>query len=106
MSQRTARHDRDTTSEDENVAELRGHQPEHKQTARPRQPQPPGPSATGGGVGTDEPDEGEFELIGDDDLSATDLGPAAPNATDPDAPSGRPREIDRGSRHVSGRRQA
>ena len=41
----------------------------------------------------DEPDEGEFELIGDDDLGAADLGPAAPNATDPDAGSGRIRKI-------------
>lgn len=44
------------------------------------------------GVGPDNPDEGEFELIGDDDLGAADLGPAAPNATDPDAGSGRIRK--------------
>jgi hypothetical protein len=40
-----------------------------------------------------EPDETEFELIGDDDLGAADLGPAAPNFTDPDAESGRVRKI-------------
>ena len=39
------------------------------------------------------PAEGEFELTGDDDLGAADLGPAAPNATDPDADSGRIRKI-------------
>ena len=46
-----------------------------------------------GGVSPDEPDEGEFELIGDNDLGAADLGPAAPNATDPDSGSGRVRKI-------------
>ena len=46
-----------------------------------------------GGLGPDEPDEGEFELIGDNDLSPVDLGPADPNATDPDAGSGRIRKI-------------
>jgi len=39
-----------------------------------------------------EPDEVEFELIGDNDLSAVDLGPAAPNARDPDTGSGRVRK--------------
>ena len=52
------------------------------------QPWPP----IDGGVGPDEPDEGEFELIGDDDLGAADLGPAGPNASDPDAGSGRMRK--------------
>ncbi|MGH3286907.1 MAG: hypothetical protein ACRDPD_19855 [Streptosporangiaceae bacterium] len=41
----------------------------------------------------DEPDENEIELIGGiDDLGPADLGPAAPNAHDPDADSGRPRK--------------
>ncbi len=50
-----------------------------------------GQPAGDGEVGPDEPDEGEFELIGDDDLGSTDLGPAAPNFRDPDAGSGRVR---------------
>ena len=45
----------------------------------------------------DEPDEAEFELIGDDDLGAADLGPAAPNAVDPDVRSERVRKITRES---------
>jgi hypothetical protein len=45
-------------------------------------------------VGPDEPEEDEFELIGDDDLGAGDLGPLGPHA-DPDAGSGRPRKIAR-----------
>jgi hypothetical protein len=57
---------------------------------RPRQPlgQP-----AGDGIGPDDPDGDEFELIGDDDLSPADLGPANPNVTDPDADSGRIRKI-------------
>ena len=95
MSQNTARHDQHAKSVDEDVADPRAHQPAHKQGVRSRQPvrQPAGD----GGVG---PDEGEFELIGDDDLS-----PAAPNATDPDAGSGRVRKIARGSGRNPGRRQ-
>jgi hypothetical protein len=91
MGQNTARHDPRARSEDEDVVEAQPRQPEHKQGVRPRQPV--GKSADGGGVGPDEPDEGEFELIGDDDLGAADLGPAAPNARDPDADSGRIRKI-------------
>ena len=91
MSQHTARHDPNARSEDEDVTELQGRQPEHKQGVRPRQPV--GQPAGDGGVSPDEPDEGEFELIGDDDLGAADLGPAAPNARDPDAGSGRIRKI-------------
>lgn len=85
MSQTTARHDAHARSEDENVADPRARQPRHSQGAQPSRPvaQP----------ADDEPDEGEFELIGDDDLGAADLGPAAPNATDPDADSGRIRKI-------------
>ena len=41
----------------------------------------------------DEPDDDEFELIGDNDLGAADLGPLGPNAPDPDAGSGRIRKI-------------
>ena len=92
MSQNTARHDPRATSEDEDV-DLQGLQPEHRRGARPRQPagQPTGD----GGVGPDEPDEGEFELVGDDDLGAADLGPISPNVPDPDADSGRIRKITR-----------
>jgi len=44
-------------------------------------------------VNPDEPDEGQFGLIGDNDLGRVDLGPAAPDARDPDAGSGRMRKI-------------
>jgi hypothetical protein len=54
-------------------------------------------------VGPDEPDEGEFGLIGDNDLSAADLGPAAPGARDPDAGSWRMRKITPDSGHHTGR---
>lgn len=91
MSQNTARHDPRARSEDEDVANPQARQPRHKQRVRPRQPvgQPTGD----GGVGPDEPDEGEFELIGDNDLGPADLGPADPNATNPDAGSGWIRKI-------------
>lgn len=91
MSQHTARRDPRATSEDEDVAGLRARPPEHKQRVRPHQPvsQPAGD----GGTGPDEPGEDEFELTGDNDLSPIDLGPADPNATDPDAGSGRIRKI-------------
>jgi hypothetical protein len=91
MSQSTARHDQHAKSVDEDVADPQARRPERKQGLRPRQPvgQPPGD----GGVSPDEPDEGEFELIGDDDLGDADLGPAAPNATNPDVDSGRVRKI-------------
>ena len=91
MSQNTTRHDPHAKSEDEDVAGPRARQAEHKQGGRPRQPV--GQPADGGGVGPDEPDEGEFELIGDNDLGAADLGPLGPNAADPDAGSGRIRKI-------------
>jgi len=93
MSQNTARHDPHTKSEDEDVAGLQARQPQHKHGVRPRQPV--GQPAGDGGVSPDEPDEDEFELIGDDDLGAADLGPAAPTARDPDADSGRVRKITR-----------
>jgi hypothetical protein len=91
MSQNAARHDTHARSRDEDVADPLPRQPENKQGVRPRQPV--GQPAGDGGVSPDEPDEGEFQLIGDDDLGAADLGPAAPNATDPDSDSGRVRKI-------------
>jgi hypothetical protein len=93
MSQNTTRHYPNPKSGDEDVAAPQARQPEHKQGVRPPQPvgQPPGD----GGVSPDEPDEGELQLIGDNDLGAADLGPAAPDATDPDADSERVRKIAR-----------
>ena len=88
MSQHTARHDSHARSRDEDVDDPATRQPEHKQGGQPRQP--------AGGVEPDEPEENEFELIGDDDLGAADLGPLGPHA-DPDAGSGRPRKIARQS---------
>jgi hypothetical protein len=90
MSQHTARHDPRAKSGDEDDGDLQARQP----GVRPHQPvgQHVGQPADDGGASPDEPDEGEFELIGDDDLGAADLGPAAPNFTDPDAPSGRMRK--------------
>jgi hypothetical protein len=93
MSQNTVRHDPHARSGDEDVADAQARQPERKQGVRLRQPV--GQRADDGGVSPDEPDEGDFELIGDDDLGAADLGPAAPNFTDPDAGSGRLRKITR-----------
>ena len=86
MSQHTARHDPHAQSQDEDLDDPR---------ARPSGPKrrTAGQPAGDGGVGPDEPDENEFELIGDNDLGAADLGPIGPNATDPDAPSGRTRKI-------------
>lgn len=90
MGQNTARHDPHAKSRDEDVADVQARQPQHKQAVLPRQPvgQP-----AGDGVGPDEPDEDEFELSGDNDLGAADLGPLGPNASDPDADSGRIRKI-------------
>jgi hypothetical protein len=102
MSQNTARHHPYARPGDEDVADAQARQPEHKQGVRPRQPA--GRPAGDGGVSPDEPDEGEFELIGDDDLGAADLGPAAPNARDPDAGSGRVRKITPESGRDTGRR--
>jgi hypothetical protein len=103
MSQHTARHDSRAKSGDEDVDDVQARQPERDQGARPHQRvgQPDGD----GGTSPGEPDEGEFELIGGDDLSDTDLGPAAPNFTDPDAPSGRIRKITRESGRDTRRRQ-
>jgi hypothetical protein len=105
MSQNTARHDPRAKSRDEDVADLGTRQPEHRQGVRPRQPA--SQAAGDGSVSPDEPDqpgEDEFELIGDDDLGAADLGPIGPNAPDPDAGSGRVRKITRASGHNAGRR--
>jgi hypothetical protein len=95
MTQTTARHDPHANPEDDAVYPQASH-PEHKQDARARQPvaQPPGDGPVSADE-PDEPDEHEFHLIGEDDLSPADLGPAAPNATDPDRDSGRPRKITR-----------
>jgi len=86
MSQHTARHDPHAKSRDEDLDDPSARQPEPKRRTAAQ-------LAGDGGVSPDEPDEGEFELIGDNDLGAADLGPIGPNATDPDAPSGRVRKI-------------
>ena len=93
MNQSSARHDPRAKSEDEDVDDMPARQPARQEAVRPRRPvsQP----ADDDPVGPGEPDEGELELIGGDDLSDVDLGPAAPNFTDPDAPSGRIRKITR-----------
>ena len=101
MSQDTARHHPDARSRDEDVDAPQARRPEREHDVRPRQPA--GQPAGDGGAGPDEPDEGEFELIGDNDLGAADLGPLGPNADDPDADSGRIRKITRDSRRGTGR---
>jgi hypothetical protein len=99
MSQNAARHDPHARSEDEDLAEPQARKPERAQGRPPRQPV--GRPLDGGGIGPDEPDvpgdpdQDELELIGDDDLSAADLGPAAPNFHDPDAGSGPIRKVAR-----------
>jgi hypothetical protein len=94
MSQNTARQDPHARSEDEEVVGPQARQAERRQAVRGRRAsRSAGQPGGDGGVSPDEPDEGEFELIGDDDLGAADLGPAGPNATDPDAGSGRIRKI-------------
>jgi len=90
MSQSTARHDPRGKPGDQDDADVHDRRPEHKQREMPRQPV--GQPAGDGGIGPDEPDQDEFELIGDDDLGAADLGPAAPDFRDPDAGSGRVRK--------------
>jgi hypothetical protein len=96
MTQHAARPDQHARSaeEDEDVAFDQTRQPERRPGADPRQPvglTPPGD----GGVSPDEPDDGEFDLIGDNDLGPADLGPAAPGARDPDARSERMRKLTR-----------
>ncbi len=90
MSQNTTRHDPHAKSRDED-ADMGARQSEHRQGHRPRQPV--GQPARDGAVSPGEPDDDEFELIGDNDLGAADLGPLGPNAPDPDAGSGRIRKI-------------
>jgi hypothetical protein len=106
MSQRTARQDPRAKSGPEDVDDLKASQPQREQGVRPHQPisQPAGDGGVSPGE-PGEPDEGEFELIGDDDLGDVDLGPAAPNFTDPDAPSGRIRKITRKSVRDTGKLQ-
>jgi hypothetical protein len=106
MSQHTARHDPHAEPGDEDSAGPQARQPQRGQAMRPRPAdQHAGQPAGDRGISPDEPDDGEVELIGDDDLGAADLGPAAPNATDPDAGSGRPRKITRQGGRGTGRRQ-
>ena len=104
MSQSTARHDQHERSEDEDedVAFPQARRPEGVQGAHLRQPV--GEPAGDGGVNPDEPDEDEFGLIGDNDLGAADLGPAAPGAHDPDTGSGRMRKITPDSERGTGSR--
>ncbi len=104
MSQQTARHETHAKSGDEDAPGPQARQPAHKQARQPahrkvvRPSQPAGEPASGG-VNPGEPEEDdEFELIGDNDLGAADLGPAAPNTPDPDAGSGRVRKITRRGR--------
>ena len=100
MSQNTTRHDSHAKSRDED-ADIGPRQSEHRQGHRPRQPV--GQPASDGAVSPGEPDDDEFELNGDNDLSAADLGPLGPNAPDPDAGSGRIRKITQEGRHDTGR---
>ena len=91
MSQHTTRHGPHAKSRDEVGADTNARQAEHRQGHRPRRPD--GQPAGDGAVSPAEPDDDEFELIGDNDLGAADLGPLGPNAPDPDAGSGRIRKI-------------
>jgi hypothetical protein len=94
MSQNTARHDPRARSGDEDVAGPQAREAGQRQAERARQArQAVGQPGDNDGVSPDEPGDGEFELIGDDDLGPADLGPAAPGVTDPDAGPGRPRKI-------------
>ena len=94
MSQHTARHDPHAKSREEDVDDTVARLQENREGGRTREP-------AGGGVGPDEPEQDEFELIGDDDLGAADLGPLGPHA-DPDAGSGRIRKIARQSGRDTG----
>ena len=101
MSQNTTRHDPHAQSRDEDVVDMGTRQPEHKQGHRPRQSV--GQPAGDGAVSPDEPDDDDYELIGDNDLGAADLGPLGPNAHDPDAGSGRIRKITQDGGRDTGR---
>lgn len=91
MSQNAARHGSHAKSEDEDVIDLETRRRERRQRQRSDQPDDDG-------VSPDQPDQGEFELIGDNDLGPADVGPIDPNAPDPDADSGRIRKITRRGR--------
>jgi hypothetical protein len=93
MSQSAARHDPHAKPGDEDVDDPQAPQPGRQPGARPRRPV--GQPNDDGGVSADEPGEGEFDLLGDNDLGTADLGPLAPDARDPDADSGRIRKITR-----------
>jgi hypothetical protein len=99
MSQRTGTNDRRTTAGDEDIDDLHTPHPGRRQDTRPHYPV--GQPAGDDDVHPDEPREpgepeaDEFELAGDDDLGAADLGPLAPGFADPDAPSGRTKKITR-----------
>jgi hypothetical protein len=93
MSQSTARHETQAKPGDEDDDDPRAPHPGRQPGVRPRRPV--GQPNDDGGVSPDEPGEDEFGLLGDNDLGAADLGPAAPDAHDPDADSGRIRKITR-----------
>jgi hypothetical protein len=89
MSQHPARPDpRARSADDADVATPRPGQPGPQQRPRPGRP-----GGDDGGTSPDGPDEHEFEVTGDDDLSPGDLGPLAPDPSDPDDDSGRIRKI-------------
>jgi hypothetical protein len=102
MGQDAARHEAHARSRDDDVTDAPVRPAERRQAVRPRRPvgRPAGDDDVNPGEPGDpgdpghpgDPGESEFELIGDDDLGATDLGPAAPNFRDPDAGSGRVRK--------------
>jgi hypothetical protein len=90
MSHNAARHGSHPESEDADVIDIETRRPGHRQDRGPRRP-----ASDGGGGNPDEPDQDEFQLIGDNDLGPADLGPIDPNAPDPDTDSGQIRKIAR-----------
>jgi len=68
-----------------------GQAPGGHRAARPGGPSAPGDES--GVTGGEPDDDDEFDLIGDDDLGISDLGPLAPGTVDPDAGSGRIRKV-------------
>jgi hypothetical protein len=93
MSQTASRHDSHAKPGDDEDAYVQPYHAEHKQNVRSGPPV--AEPADDDPATPDEPTESEFQLIGDDDLSPADLGPAAPNVKDPDRDSGRLRKITR-----------
>jgi len=94
MSQHATHQSQRETTDDEDITTTPQRRP--RAPGRDVRPgQPAGRPLADGGPPPDGPDEGEFTLIGDDDLAPADLGPAAPNTRDPDADSGRVRKITR-----------